>query len=203
MGVSEQLLFKAIASVENMSVLDVQHRLMGNRVPTLVSYAELSRGDGNNSISNPFPFALCYALDENLESVSVSTLELLLGLVRDWQLEWKWDGIRAQLVYRQGQGWLWSRGEELINDSFPELQRWLTLFTEPMVLDGELLVWQGHRPGTFQEMQRRLGRKRVGKKLLEDCPVVFMVYDLLELGGEDLRGRCTAERRQLLEGLLL
>ena len=203
-GVSEQLLYKSIAQVEGLSVLEVQQRLMGNWKPQDLSYVDLMQGQRLGAEGLPYPFALCYSLEEMLlDSVDEDTFDLQekLGGVGDWQVEWKWDGIRAQLV-RRGEGiWLWSRGEELINESFPEVAVWQDLLEGDVVLDGELLVWVDGRPASFQQMQRRLGRKRVGKKLLEECPVVFMAYDVLELDGEDLRGRCISERRLLLEGL--
>jgi DNA ligase-1 len=106
------------------------------------------------------------------------------------------------LVKRGKNVWLWSRGEELINEMFPEVNIWQELLVGDVVLDGELLVWVDGRPASFQQMQRRLGRKRVGKKLLEECPVVFMSYDILELAGEDLRTTSLVERRVLIEELL-
>jgi DNA ligase-1 len=202
-GVSEQLLFKSIAEVEGLSVLEIQHRLMGNWKPDEGTYSNLIGGGGSGAEAVPFPFALCYSLEEMLVDVGAEVgLEEKLGSVDDWQVEWKWDGIRAQLVKRGGNGWLWSRGEELINESFPEVAAWLDILAGDIVLDGELLVWVDGRPASFQQMQRRLGRKRVGKKLLEECPVIFMSYDVLEIAGKDLRERPLSERRKLLEELL-
>lgn len=202
-GVSEQLLFKSIAEVEGLSVLEVQHRLMGNWKPEEVSYRDLVEVGRSGAEAVPFPFALCYSLEELLVDVGEEVgLDDRLGKVDEWQVEWKWDGIRAQLVKRGKNVWLWSRGEELINEMFPEVNIWQELLVGDVVLDGELLVWVDGRPASFQQMQRRLGRKRVGKKLLEECPVVFMSYDILELAGEDLRTTSLAERRVLMEDLL-
>ena len=202
-GVSEQLLFKSIAEVEGLSVLEVQHRLMGNWKPEEVSYRDLVEVGRSGAEAVPFPFALCYSLEELLVDISEEVgLDDRLGKVGEWQVEWKWDGIRAQLVKRGKNIWLWSRGEELINEMFPEVNIWQELLVGDVVLDGELLVWVDGRPASFQQMQRRLGRKRVGKKLLEECPVVFMSYDILELAGEDLRTTSLAERRVLMEDFL-
>ena len=202
-GVSEQLLYKSIAEVEGLSVLEVQHRLMGNWKPEEVSYRDLVEVGRSGAEAVPFPFALCYSLEELLVDISEEVgLDDKLGKVDEWQVEWKWDGIRAQLVKRGKNVWLWSRGEELINEMFPEVNIWQELLVGDVVLDGELLVWVDGRPASFQQMQRRLGRKRVGKKLLEECPVVFMSYDILELAGEDLRTTSLAERRVLMEDFL-
>jgi DNA ligase-1 len=202
-GVSEQLLFKSIAEVEGLSVLEVQHRLMGNWKPEEVSYRDLVEVGRSGAEAVPFPFALCYSLEELLVDVSEEVgLDDKLGKVDEWQVEWKWDGIRAQLVKRGKNVWLWSRGEELINEMFPEVNIWQELLVGDVVLDGELLVWVDGRPASFQQMQRRLGRKQVGKKLLEECPVVFMSYDILEIAGEDLRTTSLVERRILMEDFL-
>ncbi len=202
-GVSEQLLYKAIAEVEGLTVLEVQHRLMGNWKPDEGRYRDLVVGGRSGAEAVPFPFALCYSLEELLvDAVMEVGMEEKLGRVDEWQVEWKWDGIRAQLVKRGGKVWLWSRGEELINETFPEVKNWQNLLEGDVVLDGELLVWVDGRPASFQQIQRRLGRKRVGKKLLEECPVIFMSYDLLEIAGEDLRDKALVDRRLLLEDML-
>lgn len=193
-GVSEQLLYQAVAKVEGMDVGDVAHALMGKWNPYEEDFTALiGGGDGVKGMSRPYPFALCYALeDEPLESLA------------QWQLEWKWDGIRGQLIKRGGSVFLWSRGEELVNDMFPEVIEAAKLLPEGMVLDGELLVWgDNDLPQGFQQMQRRLGRKKVGKKLLQECRVIFMAYDLLEWQGNDLRNFTLKERRQLLDGFFL
>ena len=130
-----------------------------------------------------------------------------LGASQDWLAEWKWDGIRAQLVIRAGQAWLWSRGEELISDQFPEVLNSVQtsrLDTQSsLVLDGELLAWdpQTDRPRNFGWLKRRLQRKRVSAAVLRDIPVRFMAYDLLEQDGHDLRDEALAARRARLEVL--
>ncbi len=205
-GVSEQLLFKSVARAAGLTAMEVQQRLMGNWKPQEVSYAKLILQDLTKNSSVPFPFALCYSLEEVLEDGFdgdfAQQLEHKLGSFSDWQVEWKWDGIRAQLVKRGDEIWLWSRGEELINDTFPEIMAWQQAIEFDAVLDGELLVWQEGVPASFQYLQRRLGRKRVGKKMMQEYPVVFMVYDVLEFEGTDARGMSTWERRKLLARLV-
>src|SRR5439155_16624768 len=115
----------------------------------------------------------------------------------DWQAEWKWDGIRAQLLHRRQQLLIWSRGEELMTDRFPELHALGKVIPEGTVLDGEVLAFAGERPLPFAALQTRIGRKRLTPKVLEASPVVFMAYDLLEVGGEDIRSRPMIERRAL------
>lgn len=192
MGVSEQLLFQAVGLVEEMETGDVAHALMGKWDPFEETYDALIRGgDDKRGRSKPYPFALCYAMEDEVEE----------GLA-PWQLEWKWDGIRGQLIKRNGDVFLWSRGEELVNDMFPEVVKAAQELPDGVVLDGELLVWgEDNLPQGFQQMQRRLGRKKVGKKLLMECPVKFMAYDLLEWQCNDMREFVLRDRRKLLESL--
>ncbi|MFN8553373.1 MAG: cisplatin damage response ATP-dependent DNA ligase [Candidatus Obscuribacterales bacterium] len=125
-----------------------------------------------------------------------------LGDVSEWQAEWKWDGIRSQLIRRGGQSFIWSRGEELISDRFPELIEESVLLPNGTVIDGEILPWKEANVLPFSQLQLRIGRKNVSKKMLEDVPVIIMAYDLLEFNGIDIRDRPLAERRELLERLL-
>jgi DNA ligase-1 len=145
-------------------------------------------------VSRPYPFFLAYPLEDDPET---------LGDVAEWQAEWKWDGIRAQLIRRQGQTFLWSRGEELVTDRYPEVVEAAGQLPEGTVLDGELLPWSLNGVMPFAQLQRRIGRKTLGRKMLQEVPVVLLVYDLLEWGGEDWRSRALAERRSQLETLLL
>jgi DNA ligase-1 len=122
-----------------------------------------------------------------------------LGDVREWQVEWKWDGIRAQLIRRHGRTFVWSRGEELMTDRFPELQALGAVLPEGVVIDGEILPWKNGEPLPFAQMQRRIGRKVLGPRILGEVPIVMVAYDLLELGGEDIRERPLEFRRACLE----
>ncbi len=121
--------------------------------------------------------------------------------LRDWLVEWKYDGMRAQLLRRDGVNWLWSRGEELITERFPELAQ--LALPEGTVLDGEILIWQaGDVPAPFSDLQQRMGRKTLPAKLLAELPAVLVAYDVLELDGVDVRQLPQLERRALLETLV-
>jgi DNA ligase-1 len=142
-------------------------------------------------ISKPYPFYLAYPLDVPPEE---------LGDVHDWQLEWKWDGIRAQLIRRQDDIVIWSRGEELVTDRFPEVVRAADVCVpDGTVLDGELVAWEGTRPLPFAQLQRRIGRKKVTPRIMTEVPIVFIAYDLLEWEGTDLRPQPLTYRRERLE----
>ena len=159
--------------------------------------ALLAQGDvGRHEVGQPYPFFLAHALDGEAEG-----FEARIGAAGDWIVEWKYDGIRAQLVRRAGQTWLWSRGEELITERFPEVAALGALLPDGSVLDGEVLVWKDGRPAPFALLQQRIGRKTLTKKVLADAPATFIAYDLLEWQGEDVRGRPQRERRRLLEAL--
>jgi DNA ligase-1 len=191
-GVSAQLLTRALAEVAGQEAAVLAHRLMGDWAPTPDFFAGLLAKDTQaEDHSRPYPFFLATQLEGGPEA---------LGEPGDWLAEWKWDGIRAQLIRRPGGVYLWSRGEELITERFPELARLGAALPQGTVLDGEVLPWRdGVLP--FAQLQRRIGRKNLGKKLLAEVPVVLMVYDLLEEGGADLRGQPLADRRRRLEGL--
>jgi DNA ligase-1 len=202
-GVSRQLVQRALSSHAGLPLACVAERMMGYtdsiRWPTAQAYAELIAplGDGVQAQrgGQPYPFFLAHALapQERLED---------LGALQDWQIEWKYDGIRAQLVKRAGQVLLWSRGEELITPSFPEVPPLAARLPEGTVLDGELLAWGDGAPAPFVQLQQRLGRKRLPAALLARVPVTFVAYDLLEQDGQDLRALTQAQRRERLERLL-
>ena len=142
----------------------------------------------------PYPFFLAHPLQ--------SAPEDALGDAADWLAEWKWDGIRAQLVRRGGDVALWSRGEELISERFPELIEAAVALPDGCVLDGEVMAWRGDAPLPFALLQTRITRKRISRRLLDDVPAVFMAYDLLEVDGTDLRARPQSVRRERLHGLI-
>lgn len=193
-GVAATLVARALANVAGIPAAEMSHRLMGHWEPTADDYrALLGGGSGLESIARPYPFFLAHPLESSLES---------LGNLRDWQAEWKWDGIRAQLIRRQGQVLIWSRGEELVTDRFSEIRAVGQALPEGTVLDGEILAWRGELPLPFAVLQRRIGRKSVGPKLLAEAPVALMAYDLLELDGRDIRSKQLLERRKLLERLV-
>jgi DNA ligase-1 len=193
-GISQQLLIRALAQVAGIDPAVIAHRMMGSWEPTPVFYRMLVAAEtGDADLSRPYPFFLAYPLEEDAAT---------LGDVRGWQVEWKWDGIRSQLIRREGESFLWSRGEEMVNERFPELYDASLALPDGTVLDGEILPWKNDRVLPFTELQQRLGRKNVTKKILSDVPVILLCYDLLELNGEDVRTRPIEWRRARLEEIV-
>ena len=193
-GVSSLLVVRARARTTGIDEPTIAHRLRGSWEPRPESFLALSATDvADADISRPYPFFLAHALDADPET---------LGAADDWQVEWKWDGIRAQLIRRRGQTFVWTRGEELVTDRYPEIAEAARLLADGTVLDGELLPWRDDRPLPFAQLQRRIGRKTLGPKMLADVPVVLMCYDLLEIDGGDIRAEPMADRRRRLEELL-
>ena len=167
---------------------------MGNWTPDSTTYDELINSESaTDDISRPYPFYLAYQLEQEPGE---------LGDPSEWQAEHKWDGIRGQLIVREGELFVWSRGEELVTDKYPEYGPLAGLLPDGTVIDGEILPYAEGQPLGFNVLQTRIGRKTVSKKLLKEAPVVVMAYDLLELDGEDIRPRPMSERRELLEKLL-
>ncbi|HBU55031.1 MAG TPA: ATP-dependent DNA ligase [Sulfitobacter sp.] len=192
-GVSQKLMTRALSRATGKPEPELAHRLMGNWHPDDTTWHGLVEAeDASADASRPYPFYLAYGLEAEPQE---------LGDPQDWRAEWKWDGIRGQLILRDGDYFVWSRGEELMTDRFPELARAADHLPPGTVLDGELLVWQpgAEFPSSFNALQARIGRKTVPKKLLKEAPVVLHAYDLLEWQGEDIRDRPFAERRALLE----
>ncbi len=210
-GVSKLLVQRALAHTAGLDAKLVAQRMMGytdaSQAPTAARFAALLAPASQQAAcagGQPYPFFLAHPLDVNALDARASQLEALLGAPADWLVEWKYDGIRTQAVKRAGRVWLWSRGEELIGESFPDAVTPLAALPDGTVLDGELLVWPegAERPAPFAQLQKRLNRKALGKKLLAEAPVRFVAYDLLEDGGADLRARPQAERRTRLEARL-
>lgn len=192
-GVSQLLVVRALAQVSGLKTDVISHRLMGSWQPTPGFYAGLVAADaGDAELSRPYPFFLAHPLDGEPSD---------LGRISDWQAEWKWDGIRSQVICRKGQPFVWSRGEELVTDRYPELKALAQALPDGTVIDGEILPWKDGHVLPFADLQKRIGRKTIGKKLLEEVPVVLMAYDLVEEGGVDLRDRPLSERRQRLQAL--
>ena len=192
-GVSQKLMTRALSRATGKPEPELAHRLMGNWHPDDTTWHGLVEAeDASADASRPYPFYLAYGLEAEPQE---------LGDPQDWRAEWKWDGIRGQLILRDGAYFVWSRGEELMTDRFPELARAVDFMPDGTVLDGELLVWPGGQPApsSFNALQARIGRKTVPKKLLAEAPVVLHAYDLLEWQGQDIRSRPFAERRALLE----
>jgi DNA ligase-1 len=192
-GVAQTLVIRALADAIGAEPTTVAARMMGDWTPSAAWFASL-QGDGSAADpSQPYPFFLASPLEDPPQS---------LGELRDWLVEWKWDGIRAQLVRRQGQTWLWSRGEELITHRFPEIAAAATHLPDGTVLDGEVLAFQRERPMPFSALQQRIGRQKQLAQIMRAVPVVFVVYDVLEADGLDIRSEPLASRRARLISLV-
>lgn len=195
-GVAKTLVVRALAQVAGISPSVMAYRVMGDWQPTKEAFNRLMQPESSadtspDSISRPYPFFLASPLTDQLSD---------LGDVHDWQVEWKWDGIRAQLIRRKDEILFWSRGEELITDRFPEIVRAADVaMPEGTVLDGELLAWMDDHPLPFGQLQRRIGRKKVTPRIMNEVPIVFLAYDILEWNGEDLRAKPLDQRRIMLE----
>ncbi|MEO6271489.1 MAG: ATP-dependent DNA ligase, partial [Lautropia sp.] len=205
-GVSRLLVTRALAAVSGVDARHIAHRLVGytdiaNR-PQAIDFERLiapgstQENDPRSSI-HPYPFFLAQSLQQPIERFPD-----LLGSPSEWLIEWKWDGIRAQLVKRAGQVALWSRGEELVTDRFPEVSAIAGALPDGTVLDGEIVAWQGGRVQPFALLQQRLGRKKLSARLLNDNPVCLLAFDLIEWQGQDCRTRSQGQRRLLLERLI-
>lgn len=194
-GLSRKLMVRALAKYTGQEENVLMHKLMGNWDPRAVTFDDLIRSDDLKAEdSKPYPFYLAYALEGAIED---------LGSLEDWQAERKWDGIRAQVIKRGGEIYVWSRGEELVTDRFPELALLKHALPDGTVLDGELLAYKDNGILSFQHLQKRIGRKRVGKKLLKDIPVVLFAYDILENKGRDIREEPLTLRRKHLAELVV
>jgi DNA ligase 1 len=189
MGVSQKLMVKSLAKSTGIEENILAHRLMGNWNPFSISFQELVvENQIQSDISRPYPFYLAYPLEESPSE---------LGKPEDWCAEYKWDGIRGQIICREGELFVWSRGEELITDSFPEFLKMKDEIPSGTVLDGEILA----ASLSFQDLQTRIGRKTASKALMEKIPVIFMAYDVLEWQGEDVRNLPFEKRRSILESI--
>ena len=200
-GVSKLLVQRALATHTALDAKLLAQRLVGwtdaRSTPSAARWQALVAPVGQDTAmaGQPYPFFLAHALAAPPDT---------LGPLSDWLVEWKYDGIRAQIVRQAGQVWIWSRGEELVSDRFPEVMAQAATLPEGTVLDGELLVWLAgsEHPAPFKQLQQRIARKTVGKKLLADAPVQFVAYDLLRQQGQDLRMLPQQQRRERLECLL-
>jgi DNA ligase-1 len=198
-GVSRTLVARALAEVAGVDPAVMAHRLMGDAVADGVAFARLLAPEPSAADDRrPYPFFLASPLDRSdIEGVSTA-----LGPATEWQAEWKWDGMRAQIVRRGDDVTVWSRGEELMNEAFPEIVAAGHSLPAGTVLDGELLAVRDGRLLGFAALSKRAGRRRVTKKILADIPCSFVAYDLLEAEGSDLRDRPLAERRRMLASLV-
>lgn len=203
-GVSKLLVQRALAEWAGLDAKVIAQRMMGatdkTARPDAAGFARLVSPDAEpgRDAGQPYPFFLAHALE-----VPQDRFDAVLGPVGNWLVEWKYDGIRAQVVKRAGQVWIWSRGEELVTERFPEVVAMAQAWPEGTVLDGEILVWPAgnERPAPFSLLQQRIGRKNLTKKVLAEAPATFLAYDLLEQGGIDRRESAQHLRRAMLEAL--
>ena len=211
-GVSRLLVTRALAAMAHLDSKRVAQRLVGytdqSHRPSATRYLKLIAAESQDEHAQrggqPYPFFLAHAL-----SPPVEQFETLLGPVQRWQAEWKWDGIRAQVIKRDGRLWIWSRGEDLVTERFPELDSLTLSLPDGTVIDAEIVAWKSAPTGIekdfqpaaqpFCALQQRIGRKTLDRKILEEVPVVLVGFDLLEWQGEDWRNRRQAERRAQLE----
>ena len=198
LGVGRKLMVRAVSVAFHLDPLRVAHRMTGHWNPTVEDFGRITaiEGDEGEDPGRPYPFFLAYPVDESRE------LEHAMGPARDWHAEWKWDGIRAQIICRDSLVLIWSRGEELVTDQFPELAEAAASLPDGTVLDGEVLAWGKEGVMPFSQLQRRLNRKKVGVRLRSEVPVVFMAYDVLEHRGQDLRSEALEHRRAALVGII-
>ncbi len=195
-GVSQLLVVRALSQLSEIPTDILTHRLMGEWTANAEFYAHLLNPelDGDETpVARPFPFHLAHQIDFDLQD---------LGEISGWQAEWKWDGIRAQVIKRTDQVFIWSRGEDLMTERFPEIAAAAENLPNGTVLDGEILPWTNDKVMPFTELQRRIGRKTVGKKLLAEVPVILQVYDILEYENKDVRTFEIGTRREFLEQIL-
>jgi DNA ligase-1 len=193
-GVSNKMLVNAIAKQSEEDSSKIMHSIMGKWMPDQISYEQLTTGAHVNTDNSwPYPFCLAYALETAPEN---------LGLTTEWQAEWKWDGIRGQIVKRNGELFIWSRGEELVTDQFPELHFLKEELPDGTVLDGEILSVKDGNVQSFSTLQQRLNRKTINRSQLTDAPIGFYTYDILEHKGVDIRLETLAKRRALLEEVI-
>ena len=195
-GVSQTLVMRALSQLSELPTDVIALRLMGEWTPSEAFFNALldPQLEGNETpIARPFPFHLAHQLDSSPDD---------LGDVSEWQAEWKWDGIRAQVIKRQGQVFIWSRGEDLITERFPEIRSAADFLPDGTVVDGEILPWKDGRVLPFTELQKRIGRKNLSAKILTEVPVILQCYDLLEYEGRDIRTFEFRTRREFLEKVI-
>lgn len=195
-GVSQQLVMRALSQISELPTDILAHRAMGDWEPTPEFFTKLidpSVDEDETPIARPYPFHLAHQADFPIEE---------LGDISDWQAEWKWDGIRSQVIKRSGEVFIWSRGEDLITERFPEIAEAAAELPDGTVVDGEILPWLDGRVLPFTELQKRIGRKNLSAKILSEIPVILQAYDILEMDGRDIRELEFKVRRDFLENIV-
>jgi len=192
-GVSQTLVVRALAEATATDSNVIAHRIMGQWHPLETTFEQLILDVGeNDDASRPYPFFLAYPIEGGVSG---------LGDPEDWFVEWKWDGIRSQIIYRNNELFIWTRGEELSTEKFPELHFLSSVLPNGTVIDGEIVSYADNKPMPFNVLQTRIGRKNLSKKVLQDAPVALIAYDILEANGVDIRNLSQLERREHLEGI--
>ncbi len=192
-GVSRSLVTRALAAVFEQPRVQIERALIGEWAPGADFWLALSRNEGSLHVSHPYPFFLASPLEGTVEALGAREL---------WLAEWKWDGIRGQIVRRRGECTLWSRGEEIITARFPEITAAASRVPDGTVIDGEVVAWRDDRVLPFAQLQQRIGRVKMTAKILNDIPARFIAYDLLELQGEDIRPQPLRHRRGELAAIV-
>ncbi|MGO4918632.1 ATP-dependent DNA ligase [Maribacter spongiicola] len=192
-GVSQKLMTRALAKATEIDEDILAYKLMGNWDPNTISFQQLVLEENESDyLSKPYPFYLAYAIEGEAAD---------LGDINEWSAEHKWDGIRSQVILRNDELFVWSRGEELVTDKYPEFEKFVGVIPNGTVIDGEILPFPNGTIGTFNDLQTRIGRKNISAALLKKVPVILKAYDILEWKGKDIRQTPFIERRQILEKL--
>ncbi len=192
-GAARTLVTRSLAELAGVPQATMAHRLSGAWEPSAEAFDRLIHGGDATNKAHPYPFFLAYPLEAAPES---------LGAANQWQAEWKWDGIRSQVVRREATLAIWSRGEELVTDRFPELLPTLERLPIGTVIDGEIMAWRDNGPLPFAVLQRRIGRLRVTPRIQAEAPVAIIAYDVLEEHSNDVRPLPLVERRTRLERIV-
>ncbi|MGJ3235889.1 ATP-dependent DNA ligase [Marivirga sp.] len=194
-GVSQNLITKALSEAFEIDKPIIAHRLMGDWSADNFTFQELILEESKNDLaSRPYPFYLAHPIE---------TEEIQTDLnPEEWQAEWKWDGIRGQIIKRNDEVFIWSRGEELVTEKFPELEEMAQNLPNGTVLDGEITAYGNGEPLSFAVLQTRIGRKNITKNLLKKAPVVFICYDLIEINGKDIREKPLNYRIEKLSSII-
>jgi DNA ligase 1 len=195
-GVSQLLVIRALSQLSELPADVIAHRLMGSWYPSAEFFDRLLDPQleaDETPVARPYPFHLAHQIDFSPDQ---------LGPLSDWQAEWKWDGIRAQVIKREGLVFIWSRGEDLMTERFPEIEFAARELPDGTVLDGEILPWRDGAVMPFTELQKRIGRKNLTPKILSEVPVILQCYDLLETDGRDIRPLDLRSRREMMERLI-
>ena len=192
-GVSQNLIVRALAEIYNEEIASIALRITGNWDPRQITFTDLILNpERNEDESKPYPFYLAYPLENEIET---------LGNIELWQAEWKWDGIRGQMVFRNHSLYVWTRGNELLTDKFPEFDHLTGIIPNGTVLDGEIMPFKDGNILPFSFLQTRIGRKNLTKKILSEVPVSFFAFDLIEWDHRDIRYEPLSKRRERLERL--